>query len=58
MAEPADTASQSTVPCPITGNAECREPSCRQGCYLEGLRRDGWSDAEIQDLIDEVSDVE
>ena len=50
--------SDTTVPCPVTGNPECKEPSCRQGCYLEGLRRAGWSAAEIEDLIDEVSDVE
>lgn len=47
-----------TVACPVTGNDNCKEPSCRDGCYLLSLRRDGWSDAEIADLIDEVSDVE
>jgi hypothetical protein len=50
---------KTTVACPVTGNPECKEPICKsQGCYLQSLRSGGWSDAELQDLIDEVSDVE
>ena len=49
-----------TVPCPVTGNTECKEPMCRlKGCYLESLRVGAdWSEDEIRDLMDEVSDVE
>lgn len=52
---PADT----NIACPITGDLECKEPTClSQGCYLQRLRMAGRSDAELQDLIDEVSDVD